>query len=135
MPTIQVEATLSADKLLEAAAQLNPAELEHFVEQVIKLQERHKASSVSEEETNLLLEINRNSGLPADLRKRYKMLKGKRDDEVLTEDEYRELISLSDQIEQKHVQRLEALVKLAHLRNTTLRELMNNLGIKPPKVA
>ena len=133
MPTIQIEATLSADNLLEAAAQLDPAELERFVEQVLKLQAHRKAPGVSEEEAKLLLEIN--SGLPGDLQKRYRVLRGKRDDEALTEDEHRELVILSDQIEHKHAQRLEALVRLASLRNTTLRGLMNDLGIKPPKVA
>ena len=132
MPTIQVDAELSTDKLLEAVKQLSPSELEQFVSQVIALQAQRKAHSLSSEETTLLTKIN--SGLPVDMHKRYRELIGKRREERLTQAEYEELQRLTDQSEMKQAERLEALVELARLRNTSLNELMDTLGIKPPTV-
>ena len=129
---MSTKAKVSADQLLEAASQLNPGELEQFVTQVIALQARRRAPSVTKTETELLMKIN--NGLPTDVRARYWVLIGKRQEESLTEEEYEELLRLSDQTEQLQVERLEALIELAQLRGTTLDALMDSLGIKAPPV-
>jgi hypothetical protein len=129
MPTIQVEAELSTDKLLEAVKQLSPSELEQFISQIIALQAQRKAPSLSTEETALLTKIN--SGLPEEVHLRYRELIGKRREERLTQAEYEELQHLTDQSEMKQAERLEALVQLARVRNTSLIDLMDTLGIKP----
>jgi len=126
------KAKVSADQLLEAASQLNPKELEQFVSQVIALQARRRVPSPSKTETELLMKIN--NGLPADVRARYRVLIKKRQEESLSEEEYEELIRLSDQTEWLQVERLEALIELAQLRGTTLDALMDSLGIKAPPV-
>src|SRR5438046_3960928 len=99
MPTVQVQAELSIDKLIEAAGQLRQPELEQFVAQVLALQARRKAPNLPQEETTLLLKIN--SGLPAEVRQRYHELIGKRREERLTQDEYEELLRLTDEAEKK----------------------------------
>ena len=132
MPTVQVQAELSIDKLIEAAGQLSQPELEQFVAQVLALQARRKAPSLSQEETALLMRIN--SGLPAEVRRRYQELIDKRREERLTQNEYEELLRLTDTAEKRQAERLEAMVELARLRNVPLPELMQTLGIKQPVV-
>lgn len=59
----------------------------------------------------------------------YHHLIARRRDETLTEHEQQELIAISDQIEAANVRRIEHLAALARLRGTTVRELMEELGI------
>jgi hypothetical protein len=54
--------------------------------------------------------------------------------ERLTVDEYDKLIGLSEKIEQANTKRLQNLVKLAKIRNTSLEKIMSDLGIKPIEV-
>jgi hypothetical protein len=84
------------------------------------------------EETALLQEILKE--IPPELKDRYETLADKRDDEILTEDEYTEIIDLSNQIEWFGVTRVEALAKLAIIRQVPLLKLMDDLGIQSPEV-
>ena len=133
MSTRRVEAEISADRLLEVAEQLSLPDLEQLLDKLLALRAQRVAPSLSADETSLLMKIN-NSVLPEEVRHRYRKLIKKRQEENLTEDEYNELLRLSDESEQRQAERLEALIELARLRNTSLRELMNALGIKPAAV-
>jgi len=133
MSTIHVEAQLSSDELLKAIRQLSLPELEQFVSQVIALQAQRKAPSLPHAEAELLIKINQ--GVAFEIQKRYDELIAKRRAETLTPDEHDELLRLTDQIEQLEAHRVECLSKLAHLRRTSLTELMQNLGIRPPAYA
>ncbi len=115
--------------LLEAVQQLSLSELEGFVQDLIALQAKYHAPSLSKDETELLLKINQ--GLSQDLEKRYQILTHKRDEETLTEQEYQELLQLTDQVEIHQAQRLNYLAKLAQLRQISLTELITQIGIKP----
>jgi hypothetical protein len=84
-------------------------------------------------ESDLLQKINQ--GLPSDVWQRYHQLVAKRRAETLTPEEQEELIALSDQIEMMNVRRIEHLAELAHLRQTSLEALMEQLGIKAPEYA
>jgi hypothetical protein len=84
------------------------------------------------EETALLQEICKE--IPPELKDRYETLADKRDDEILTEAEYAEIIDLSNQIEWFGVTRIEALAKLATIRQVPLLKLMDDLGIQSPEV-
>lgn len=46
--------------------------------------------------------------------------------------EQQELKQLTDQLEIANAHRIEALIKLAYLRSTTLDGLIDELGIRPP---
>jgi len=133
MSTIHIEAQLSSDELLKAIRQLSLPELEQFVSQVIALQAQRKAPSLPHAEAELLIKINQ--GVAFEIQKRYDELIAKRRVETLTPDEHDELLRLTDQIEQVEAHRVEYLSKLAHLRRTSLTELMQNLGIRPPAYA
>jgi hypothetical protein len=120
---------MSLDELIRAAHQLNETDLEQLLHQVVVLRARRKTQVIPEEEAQLLLKINQ--GVPADVRARYQVLRQKREAETLTDAEYDALIQLSNQIEQIGAQRLEALASLAQLRQVSLPDLMETLGIQP----
>lgn len=130
MPTIHLEAQVSPDELLQAADQLDTAELERFVSRVLVLQARRKAPGLPQEEAALLVEINR--GLPAGLRDRLEELGDKRESETLTTEEHAELLRLVSEAEALEAQRVESLSRLARLRGVSLAALMDALGIRPP---
>jgi hypothetical protein len=132
MATVRIETELSTDKLLEAVKQLSLPELDTFIEQVLAFQAQRKAPTLPADETTLLLKINQ--GLPPKAQQRYRELIKIRQEERLTPEEHEELLRLTDEVEQRRVERLEALVELARLRGQTLHALMDSLGINPPTV-
>ncbi|MDQ5850740.1 MAG: hypothetical protein M3380_01465 [Chloroflexota bacterium] len=81
-------------------------------------------------EAALLQQVNQ--GFPQQTWQQYNELVAKRRAETLTPDEHTALIELGDQIEQANARRIAALVELATLRNTTLEDLMRQLGISAP---
>jgi hypothetical protein len=124
---------MSIDELIKAANQLNETDLNQLLHQIVVLRARRKTPILPEEEAQLLLKINQ--GIPSDLRASYQFLREKREAETLDDQEYHSLIQLSNQIEQIGAQRLEALAKLAQLRQVSLLDLMETLGIQPVSYA
>ncbi|MGG6237826.1 hypothetical protein ACQ4N7_04235 [Nodosilinea sp. AN01ver1] len=80
-------------------------------------------------EADLLRQIN--LGLSADVWDEYYALIDKRQTKTLTANEHHRLIEISDQIEDLNVERIQALVQLAALRQQSLDDVMDDLGIKP----
>jgi hypothetical protein len=58
----------------------------------------------------------------------------KRDNDDLTDTEYAEFLDISNQIESLGVKRIEAVAKLALIRQVHLPKLMDDLGIQSPGV-
>lgn len=103
---------------------------------VAKVLERHlhkQALTVAEPEAALLAQIN--LGLSAQDWRRYYQLREKLEDETLQADEQPELIRITDRIEIANAKRIEALIKLAALRKTTLDALMDEFGLRPSAYA
>jgi hypothetical protein len=123
---------MSVDELLKAVDDLSEPDLDHLVDRALFVRARRKANVLTAEETVLLSAINQ--GIPSALHDRYEILLEKRDDETLTEAEYAELLAISNQIEAFGVKRIEALAKLATLRQVPLLKLMGDLGIQSPGV-
>ncbi len=130
MTTRQIEAEIGPDELLKAVAQLNRADLEKFVSDVIALRARRNADSLPKEEAVLLSLINQ--GMPVEIQGRYDELTEKRRSETLTLDEHKELLRLTALVERFQAQRVGYLVELASIRDTTLTNLMNDPGIRMP---
>lgn len=130
MATIQVEAHVSTDQLLRAVEQISEQELDIFVAHVLALRAKRAASHLNTDESTPLVRIDRS--LSPISQEYYAALVAKRDAETLTFAEQHELIKLTDQIEQQDADRLEALAQLAQLRETTINDVMQTLGIKPP---
>jgi hypothetical protein len=120
---------MSLDELIQAANQLDSAELDRLIKQVVILRAHRKANVLPLEESELLHKINQ--GVDPELRAQYQTLRAKREASTLTDTEYNTLIQLSNTIEQFGAQRLKALANLAQLRQVSLSELMETLGIRP----
>jgi len=130
MPIVQVEAQVSTDELMKAVQQLSKNDLDQFVFQVVNLRAKRQAPGLAKNEAELLQKINQ--GLPSKIQKRYGELLEKRQAEDLSPEEQGELLSLTDQIEKLEARRVEYLVELSRLRETTITDLMKTLGIQPP---
>jgi len=72
-----------------------------------------------------------NIGFSAQTWEEYHALIAKRHAETLTPEEHKQLIQMSDRLEQLNVARIQALIQLATFRNQPLTELMQTLGINP----
>ena len=81
-------------------------------------------------ESDLLSKIN--DALPEGLRARYAELISHREQEILTADEYNELLQLTEEVERREVDRLSALAELAQSQGVPLSALMLRLGIPAP---
>lgn len=91
--------------------------------------DRTEPSHLSQEESKLLQQIS--VGFSGQTWERYDRLIAKRQHGTLTPPELQELKDLTDQLEAENVRRIEALIKLARLRNTSLAALMDELQLKP----
>lgn len=118
-------------RLLEAVERMSPVELDRFAADVLSLRARRIARVLTPDESVLFERIN--DALPQQEWERIASLRCRRDDETLSEAEYRELIDLEDRLELLNANRLEALAQLAALRGVTLEVVMNQLGIGPPR--
>lgn len=125
MPTIQIE----KEQLLHAALQMPREEMEQFVARLFTLKARQETPDLPEKEADLLQQINQ--GLPPATAKRMKKLLAKRDSRTITAAELQELIGLTDEAERLNVERVKNLIELAALRNVTLDEVMDQLGLRP----
>lgn len=129
MPTIQVEANLSPDHLLNAARQLSRQELNQFVEGVLALRAQVNAPQLPMAESELLSQINQ--PVPVTLQQRYDALLARRDEHSLSLAEQQELLQLTDQVEALEAERMKHLLELAQLRRIPLAQLMRQLGLDP----
>ena len=129
MPTLKIEAQISALDLLQAVQQLSQPELEQFIEQILQFKAQKNAPNLSKQESDLLLKINQN--LPIILQKKYEILIKKRHQENLTESEYEKLVELTDQVEKYQAKRIEYLTQLAQIRQISVSDLMAEMGVKP----
>lgn len=127
MPKAQVIAETTLDQVLTGAAQLDTVALEEVLQQVSRLLAHRKAPSVPQREVELLQQIS-NYLAPA-VRVRYHELNAKLHNEVITEAEHQEFLTLVDQVELADAKRLQSLLELAQLRGVSLATLMKQLGL------
>lgn len=130
MPTVQVKAHINFDELLNVVKQFNSSDLERFTLSLHHIQAQRKAPSIPRRESELLLQINQK--LPYDIQTAYDNLIAKRQAETLSSEEYQELLDLTEKVEQFDAKRIEAMIELANLRQTSVSQLMNQLDIKSP---
>ena len=90
-----------------------------------------KATSLSAEETRLFQIINK--GFSQEFWLKLHGLNQKRQEESLSEEELSQLIEMTDSLEADNVERMKALIALAHLRQTDLDTLMTQLGLNNSK--
>ncbi|HZG40430.1 MAG TPA: hypothetical protein VEZ50_17270 [Nodosilinea sp.] len=128
--TLDLSPELEAQLRAEAAKQgLDP---QHYILETLHTRlaaNKATATHLPTAEADLLQQIN--FGLSADMWDEYYALIDKREVETLTAKEHNQLIEISDQIEALNVERIQALVQLAALRQQSLDDVMDDLGIKP----
>ncbi len=130
MPTVQIKAQLTIRQLLNAVEQMPQEDLDRFVEQVVMLRADHRAPRLSPAESELLERINQ--GLAARDQQRFDELVTRREVADLTDEENADYLRLIGLAEALNVERIKALVELARARRSTLRDVMQDLGIKTP---
>jgi len=118
---------------VQQVAQREGVATDAYIVQLLQWHLSIRQSALPASEAALLQQIN--LGLPATTWQRYHELARKLADETLQSDEQPALIALTEQIEQANVRRIAALIKLAQIRATTLDNLIEQLGIRPPAYA
>lgn len=125
--SITINLSHQIEEKLKSITTQNGMALEDYIEQLIA---ENIDESLSKED-QLLLKINK--GIAIEKWERFYELKAKREAENLTGNEHQELIEVYSEIEEVHAQRLLYLVELADLKGISVRDLMNELGIKTQK--
>ena len=96
----------------------------------LRVAQRDSARRLSEDESQLLEEINR--GPSTAEMERYLELIRKRQDEGITGDELDELRAFTDRMEKLAVARMQSVARLAELRGVGVETLMKQLQLDPP---
>ena len=127
MATIQLEAQISTDSLLQALEHLPEPELEALVQKAFQVRAAPHTPHLEPEEARLLEQIQHT--VPAEMQARFDTLIAKRDTQTLSNNEHAKLLEIGDQIEQLDAKRIGWLGELAQQRGVTLEALMHDLGI------
>lgn len=90
------------------------------------------AAPASMTERELVEETNR--GFSEAFWERFRTLVRRRQAETMTREEQQEAIRMTDQTEARAVERLQCLIELAKRRDTSVRQLMTEMGIRPVRV-
>jgi hypothetical protein len=136
MATITLELTPELDRQLRDEAAKQGLDPKHYILNTLSHHldsAQRKTNPLAHAEADLLQKIN--IGLSQETWDRYHALIVKRRAETLNTEEQARLIEISDRIEQANAHRIEALIELAKLRNTSIAALMQELGIKTPEYA
>ena len=130
MPTLQITLPPSQEELFHVIEQLDREDLDELASCVQALRAERRPDVLTKSETELMKQIN--LGIIPATWERYAFLRKRKKDQVLTESEYEELLTISDKIEMANAERIEALGELANLRGISIRALMRSLGITSP---
>jgi hypothetical protein len=118
------------EQTLHTLEHLPTEELDALVTHALKLRASRNAPHLSNDESRMLEQIHH--AIPTDVQTRFADLLDKRDALTLTEDEYTELLRLTDVIENQEAKRVLLLGELARYRGVTLEQVMRDLGIQTP---
>ena len=123
MPTTRTNKKVLSEDLVA----LSQRELDNLIKQAIVLRARRRAPSVTRDEAELMLEINR--GLSTEKQKRFDELAEKLETGTMNADQQREFLRLTDFIEKQDAARLKLIGRLAEIRQQTFDVVMKSLGI------
>jgi hypothetical protein len=119
--------TSKVGQLLHQVEQLGPGEFEQFVMRILALNARRKPGGAPLEESLLLKKIN--AEFPSKKMERFLLLDERRQQETLTAEEHKELLSLVRQLEKYDAQKLQWIGQLALLRKVPFDVLLKQLGL------
>ena len=130
MSTIHIQSEIPLETLLQGVSQLDTNHLEQFAHDVLALRAQRRAPHLPPQEAELLQQINE-AVLAPPLQQRLQALLRQRKEGLLTDETQQELIDLMTEVEEKDAQRIILLAELAQLRGVSLREVMEQLGLRP----
>lgn len=125
--TSQSAISSAVGQLIHQAEQLHPGEFDLFVLNILALNARRKSEGLPQEESVLLKKINKEFSQKK--MERFLLLDEKRQQEALTAEEHRELLSLVRQLEKYDAQKLHLAGQLALLRKVSLDAILKQLGL------
>lgn len=114
-------------ELLKVVEKMPAAEFKRFLAGIHALRARRDGHSLPADEATLMKQINK--GFSDSWWGHYHTLVEKRRDESLSRSEHRELLRLTQEVEKQEAKRVQALLKLADIRKTSLSALMKGLGL------
>lgn len=125
MATIPID--LSTKDLLKGVEQLEQAELENFVKEVLLIRAKRLADNFNHEESILFEQIN--SGLSQQETVYLQELATKSQSDTLTQNELKIYKQLSQKLEELNNRRLLAVSKLAQIRGVSFDDVMEEFGL------
>ncbi len=128
MENIQIQPNKNLQNLISGFAEMPLNDLESFISGLNALVTRKRVTDSNKRNKFLLQKINQ-TVLPEQAIERYTLLQDKMELDTLTETEYKELLILVNQEEKVRNKRFQYLLELAQLRDITLTQLMNQLGL------
>jgi predicted transcriptional regulator len=118
---------LYTNNLLQDIAQLDTSSIEQLKADMEVILAKRKQIVKQKKEQQLVQKIHQYTA--SDTYKRYQVLLEKSRLETITTEDYQELMALTTQIENNNTERLEHLMTLAKIRQKSLREVMQELGL------
>jgi hypothetical protein len=119
-----------SESLLRNATQMPVDELERFLKEANALLFRKKIKDKKLRERQLLHKINQ-SVLETSSIERYRILSEKVQSGIINEDEYSELNTLANQEEKLRNLRVKYMIELSQIREVSLLQVMESLGLNP----
>jgi len=127
MKRIRLQTEISLEEFLNEIEQLDTSDLQEMLTHLLREQARRKAISLSKQEADLIRAINQS--LPPEAQGRFRVLQQKRQAEILSPIEQRELTELTETLETLAVVRTERLIELAALRGQSLEQVQAELNL------
>ena len=120
---------ITISELLKSVGQLSSREFEEFFLKIQSLRTQKTSSNGNDEESKLLRQIN--GGLLSPKQVRFEYLIARRDARSITEQEFSELLKLTEEIEKNDSLRLKRIAKLADLKNMSLPDVVHFYNLSP----
>lgn len=128
MENIQLQSNKNLQSLIGGFADMPLPDLEYFINGLNALVVRKRVTDSNKRNKLLLQKINQ-TVLPEPVMERYTFLQEKMEIENLPETEHQELLNLVTKEEKIRNKRFQYLLELAQLRDISLTQLMNQLGL------
>ncbi|MEG4111570.1 MULTISPECIES: hypothetical protein [unclassified Microcoleus] len=126
MTTITLNLSPELEQQIRTEAARQGVEPDLYILNALQERLQPRLPTTQPTEADLLQQIN--IGFSAQTWEEYHALIAKRHAETLTPEEHKQLIQMSDRLEQLNVARIQALIQLATFRNQPLTDLMQTLG-------
>lgn len=124
---------VTTESILSTVVRMPEKEFNDFIEKAKKLRNGSSKAKWTKEEVTIIGKLNK-LVFPEEKYNRFVELIKKRQNETISENEFKELLKLTEESEELDVKRIELLAKLAKSKNKSLDEIMEMLDIRPPEI-